>query len=68
VERPPPLRKAIRHTATMIKEEEKKNKVTFPKASVSGTAKVCPSLLVPTGAKKINQPSCVGIPGLHSPA
>lgn len=43
----------------MIKEEEKKNQVTFPKASVSGTAKVCPSLLVLTGAKRINQPSGV---------
>lgn len=48
----------------MIKEEEKKNQVTFPKASVSGTAKVCPSLLVLTGAKRINQPSRVGLPGL----
>lgn len=52
----------------MIKEEEKKNQVTFPKASVSGTAKVCPSLLVLTGAKRINQPSRVGLPGLQSPA
>lgn len=40
------------------KEEEKKNQVTFPKASVFGT-EVCPSLLVPTGVKTVNQPSRV---------
>lgn len=38
----------------MTKEEKKKNQVTFPKASVSGTARVCPFLVVPAGAEKIN--------------